>query len=211
MASTVIIDYGVGNVGAVANMIRRIGGEALVSRDAAEIRGAERIILPGVGAFDRAMEQLVASGVVEVLDECVLDFGTPLLGICVGMQILARGSEEGGRPGLGWIDARVQRFRQPVDGAIRIPQMGWNRVDVVCQDPLVSGFEHAPCHLYFLHSYHMVCDDERDVIAWTVYGNRFPSIVRRGNVWGVQGHPEKSHRYGMSLFRNFLKERRGAA
>lgn len=212
MASAVIIDYGVGNVGAVANMIRRVGGDALVSRDPGEIREADRIILPGVGAFDRAMEQLRGAGVIDVLSECVLERRTPLLGVCVGMQILGAGSEEGQEPGLGWIKAHVERFRQPREGfAMRVPQMGWNLLRHARTDPLLAGFEAGDFYLYFLHSYHMVCEDTANVVAWTRYGYDFPSLVRSGNIWGVQGHPEKSHRFGMALFRNFLAEVRNAS
>ena len=212
MSGTVIIDYGVGNVGAVANMLRRVGGTACISRDPETIGAADRLILPGVGSFDRAMAQLRESGVVDVITECVQANGTPLLGICLGMQILGRASEEGGAPGLGWIEADVVRFRPPPgEAAFRIPQMGWNLLRPVRADPLLEDFVHESFYLYFLHSFHLVCDDPEDVVAWTDYGYEFAAMVRVGNVWGVQGHPEKSHRFGMALFRRFLREGKRAS
>ena len=210
-SKTVIVDYGVGNIGAVANMIRRVGGTALSTSDPDVIEGADRLILPGVGAFDRAMDHLVKSGVTEVLRECVLGRGTPLLGICVGMQVLGRGSEEGGAAGLGWLDAEVVRFDMPDSAShLRVPQMGWNELRSVREDPLMSDFVDEQCFLYFLHSYHMRCHKEDDVVAWSHYGYDLPALVRSGPVWGIQGHPEKSLRFGMSMFKRFLEEVRCA-
>lgn len=199
----VVVDYGVGNLGSIVNMLHRIGSEAVVSNDAATVGKADRLILPGVGAFDPAMGRLRESGLVEHLYRRVVEECAPLLGICLGMQLLTERSEEGRLPGLGWIPAETVRFRFP-EGVtdLRIPHVGWNTVEPRPGAPL---FESAPPdrRYYFAHSYHVRCRDERHVLATTRHGVEFHSAVRRDNIFGTQFHPEKSHRYGMDLLRAF--------
>lgn len=195
-----IIDYGVGNVGSILNMFRKIGHEAnLVSSENALLE-ASAIVLPGVGAFDRGMKNLDESGLVPALTKAVLDDRRPLLGVCLGMQLLTRGSEEGQRPGLGWIEGSTHRFSPP-DQKLKVPHMGWNRVTPVKESPLLAGIEDP--RFYFLHSYYVKCEDRSQTLCTTVYGEPFDSGVHHDNVYGVQFHPEKSHRLGMKVFRNF--------
>ena len=201
----VIVDYGVGNLGSMANMLKRSGVEAVVSSDHATIRAAAKLILPGVGAFDVGMKNLVARGHVPVLEERVLRAGVPILGVCLGMQLFSRGSEEGGAPGLGWIAADAVRFRfdgSSADPRLRVPHMGWNTLDVREAHPLLADLGDG-ARFYFVHSYHVACDDPSTALATTRYGADFASVVRRGNILGVQFHPEKSHKFGMKLLRNF--------
>jgi imidazole glycerol-phosphate synthase subunit HisH len=204
---TAIVDYGMGNLGSIANMIKRIGGKALISSDKGELERAERLILPGVGSFDNGMRQIHERGLYALLNELVIGQGKPLLGICLGMQLLTRRSEEGQLPGLGWLDAETVRFRFGEDlASLRIPHMGWNTVEFKRKDRLVpeTGDE---SRFYFVHSYHLVCSREEDVLATTRYGYEFPSVVHRGNIFGTQFHPEKSHRFGMTLLRRFMEVR----
>ena len=201
----VVIDYGVGNTSSVLNMLKKIGATAKLSADPAEIRKAERLILPGVGAFDKGITALRERRLEPILREQVLDVRKPILGICLGMQLLARSSEEGELPGLGWIEAETRRFcfREPAT-TYRVPHMGWNWVKPHGADSLFDGFQNPP-RFYFVHSYHVVCDDANDVLATTEYGNDFVCAVRRANIFGTQFHPEKSHRFGMHLLKNFLQ------
>lgn len=197
----VIVDYGVGNLGSIANMFRKAGAAALVSSSAAEIDRATKIILPGVGSFDNCVDSFDASGLRPNVERAALDDGKLLLGICVGMQMLGKASEEGARPGLGWIEAQTVRFRTEEHGTgLKIPHMGWNEVTVVRENPLLDT---EPKRFYFLHSYYVQCASSEDVIAESSYGGPFTSAVQRGNIFGVQFHPEKSHRFGLRLFRNF--------
>lgn len=197
---TVIVDYGMGNVGAIANMLRSLGHPAEVTRDPSVVERAERLILPGVGAFDHAVDSLERLRLREPLDRKVRQQGTPVLGICLGLQLLARSSEEGTLPGFGWIDARVVRFRS--EGGIRVPHMGWNTVDLARASRLFAGLE-EDARFYFVHSYHLT-DADADAIAFTSHGRRFVSAIEHGNVMGVQFHPEKSHRFGKRLLGNFV-------
>ncbi len=198
-----IIDYGAGNIGSVLNMIKHVGGEAGVASNAAGVLAATKILLPGVGSFDNAMTRLAGLGLVEPLMERA-KAGIPLLGICLGMQLLANESEEGRMAGLGLIPGRVCRFSFEGEAArLKIPHMGWNSVTPARVHPLVAGLEEG-ARFYFVHSYHFVCDSEEDVLLKSVYGYPFTSGVQRGNVMGVQFHPEKSHRFGMQLIRNFV-------
>ena len=198
-----VVDYGTGNIGSVINMIRKVGGDVLASGDAQKLVHAEKLLLPGVGSFDNAMQKLTSLGLPEVIKAKVRT-GTPLLGICLGMQLLADGSEEGSLPGLGLIPGRVRRFAfGPPQGALKIPHMGWNRIKVRKAHPLVNGLDDAS-RFYFVHSYHYECTDEADVLLETSYGYGFASGIQRENVMGVQFHPEKSHRYGMQLMKNFV-------
>ncbi len=201
-----IIDYGLGNITAFVNVYKRVNLPLAIARTAADLAGATKIILPGVGAFDHAMELLEASGMRQPLDELVTEQKVPVLGICVGMQILARSSEEGKRQGLGWIDGEVRWFRSnPRSDALPVPHMGWN--DVVpgaAGAGLFRGLEND-ARFYFLHSYYFECDRPDDVIATASYGIEFACAVRSGNVYGVQFHPEKSHHWGQGLLKNFAE------
>jgi glutamine amidotransferase len=198
-----VVDYGVGNLGAIPNMLKRLGATARITSNATDIDGAEKLILPGVGAFDAAMSNLDDLGLIDTLGN-VQRRGTPILGLCLGMQLLARSSEEGSRPGFGWIPAQVIRFHlDESDRSLHVPMMGWNYVQIVRPHGLVEGLGDDP-RFYFAHSFHLVCDDPGDVVGVSTYGYEFPSIVQRGNVMGAQFHPEKSHRFGMKIFENFL-------
>lgn len=196
-----IIDYKTGNVGSILNMIRKIGKEAVITSDPVEIEKADKIILPGVGSFDTGMRNLEELGLIGVLNKKVIEEKTPLLGICLGAQLLFERSEEGVLPGLGWIDGEVRKFRFK-DNALKVPHMGWNTIAIKKDDCLFNGAE-GELRFYFVHSYHFVCSD--NVLAITDYGYEFPSVVRKGNIVGVQFHPEKSHKFGMQLLKNFIE------
>lgn len=202
-----VADYGLGNVGSVVNMLKYLGAEACVAQDEATFGRAEKVILPGVGAFDRGMELITSSGVARILEKMVLERGCPLLGICLGMQLLANKSEEGERPGLGWIDADVKRFvKSNGTGGreLRIPHMGWNDVRPIPTSRLFSGWEDE-ARFYFVHSYHVVPNDSQLVSATATYGVEFVAGIERANIFGVQFHPEKSHKFGMELLRRFIE------
>ena len=197
-----IVNTGVGNFGAIPNMLKRLGASAAITDDPAEIGRADKLILPGVGAFDAAAGKVQELG--PVLSRAVMERGVPVLGLCLGMQLLANASEEGILPGLGWIPGRVVRFRfDDSDASLHIPQMGWNEIRSVRSTPLLANLGDRP-RFYFANSYHFVCDDPGDVSAISSYGYWFPAVVQRGNVMGAQFHPEKSHRFGMKLLENFL-------
>lgn len=202
-----IVDYGLGNIQAFVNVYRRLDIPVRVARAASDLEAATRIILPGVGAFDHAMELLQRSGMRESLDAIAGQGQTPVLGICVGMQILAASSEEGKLRGLGWIPGAVRKLDAGAGGSgqsIRLPHMGWN--DVVPREPggLFAGLEQA-ARFYFLHSFYFACADAANVLAETDYGARFASAVSGGNIYGVQFHPEKSHHFGVRLLQNFAE------
>lgn len=199
-----LVDYGLGNIQAFANIYRHLGIEAAPARTANDLRTASRIILPGVGAFDWAMTRLQESGLRDALDEEVLGAKKPVLGICVGMQMMARSSEEGKLPGLGWIDATVAKFdTRLLESKTHLPHMGWNDAIPLRADTLFSGLD-APRY-YFLHSYFMKTDREENVLATTNYGVTFTSAVQAENVYGTQFHPEKSHHWGVRLLKNFAE------
>jgi glutamine amidotransferase len=198
-----IIDYQMGNTGSIQNMLRVLGEQSQVTADPVYLMRAERIILPGVGAFDEGMTRLRERGLIEVLNDLVLDAQKPVLGICLGMQLLGRSSEEGVLPGLRWIAADTKRFRSP-EGVtnLRIPNMGWSVVTHNGRGPIFQNVEPYP-RFYFVHSYHVVCDSPEDVVATAEHGITFHAALTCGNISGVQFHPEKSHRFGMALLRNF--------
>jgi len=200
-----IIDYGLGNIQAFANMYKRLGFDAKRARTAADLESATRIILPGVGAFDHAMDQLEASGMRPVIEHLVKERHVPVLGICVGMQILASSSDEGSKAGLGLIPGRVRSFRTtPASAQLPMPHMGWNDVIPAAETPLFNGLQ-SDSRFYFLHSFYFDCDDAAHVLARASYGFDFSCVVAAGNVYGVQFHPEKSHHYGAALLKNFAE------
>ncbi len=197
-----IIDYGVGNLGSIQNMLQRIGVASLVTADPKQVEQAERIILPGIGAFDSAMTKLEQTELPSILRERSAA-GIPLLGICLGAQLLTHGSEEGSRPGLGFIDAHCIKFNAQKIGSLKVPQMGWNEVIFQSTNTITDFMDmEIPPRFYFAHSYHMVADQEY-VLGLTQYGYNFPTILKKGNILAMQFHPEKSHQYGMQILRNF--------
>jgi glutamine amidotransferase len=196
-----IVDYGLGNINAFLNVYRRLNIEARAATSAEGLRGASKVILPGVGAFDHAMERLAASGMREALDELVVERQVPVLGVCVGMQMLGHSSDEGRLPGLGWINGRVRSLAS-LAATLPVPHMGWNDARLVGANPLFGRLE-GDARFYFLHSYYFECEAPGDAIALADYGGEFACAVNNRNVFGVQFHPEKSHHYGVQLLKNF--------
>jgi glutamine amidotransferase len=200
-----IVDYGLGNIAAFANVYNRANINVSIARTADDLKGASKLILPGVGHFDHAMELLQQSGMRDTLDQLVLRERVPVIGICVGMQILARSSEEGKLPGLGWLDADVKAFKSSAATKnMALPHMGWNDVRPVSPDKLFEELE-TDARFYFLHSYYFDCDRRQDVLAICNYGADFGCAVHSANIYGVQFHPEKSHRFGTRLLKNFAE------
>lgn len=200
-----IIDYGLGNIQAFVNVYKRLNIAVSVAKNAAELSGAQRLILPGVGAFDHAMERLNSSGMRDELERLVGDEKVPVLGICVGMQILAESSDEGQRPGLGWVKGSVKGFSAvPELKGLPLPHMGWNDVLPRLDSPLFKGLE-KDSRFYFLHSFYFDCMGGGGGIASASYGHDFICAVAEGNVFGVQFHPEKSHHFGTTLLKNFAE------
>ena len=199
-----IVDYRCGNSGSILNMLKKLGVPAVITSKPEDIEKADKIILPGVGAFDTGMANLRNLGLHDILNRKVLEDKTPVLGICLGMQLLAERSEEGELPGLGWLKGDIVRFKfnGPLN-ELRIPHMGWNSVSVIHENNLFKDIDEP--RFYFVHAYHFRCDDPRDVLATTDYGYEFPASVHRDNIWGTQFHPEKSHRFGLHLLKNFVE------
>lgn len=203
MTKIVIINFGMGNLGSIQNMFKKIGTPSVISSDPKDIVQADKLVLPGVGSFDNGMNQLDEMGLIPVLHDKVIQNKTPVLGICLGMQLMTLSSEEGKRSGLGWIDAVTVRFKHSGDmGNLKIPHMGWNSVTVMKDSALFADMYHDP-RFYFVHSYHAVCKNARDVLTTTHYGYDFVSAFQSGNIMGVQFHPEKSHKFGMQLLKCF--------
>ena len=195
-----IIDYGMGNVGSICNMFKRIGMKVEVTGDANRIAAARKLLLPGVGAFDAAMSRIHERGLREVLTRKALVERIPVLGICLGMQLLTRSSEEGRLPGLGWVNATTHRFPSNLD--LPVPHMGWNLVRLGTPSRLTEGLGAEP-RFYFVHSYYVRMEEESKAILTTTYGIPFHAALQDGNIYGAQFHPEKSHRFGMQLLQNF--------
>jgi len=203
-----IIDYGMGNTGSILNMLGRIGAESFIATKASALRQASKIILPGVGSFDNAVTRLRASGFWDALHEEVLGRNKPVLGICLGMQLLTRGSEEGDLPGLGWIPANTLRFKLggPDQPARKVPHMGWNEIKVLRSGGILQEPEAGTLsRFYFVHSFHVVCDEEEHVLATADYGYPFHAAIGTPGIIGVQFHPEKSHTFGMRLMARFAE------
>lgn len=201
----VIVDCKMGNIGSIVNMLKKIGVESKTSSDIEEIKKAKKLVLPGVGSFDNGIKNLNQFGLIPVLNEKVLKDKTPIIGICLGMQLFAKKSEEGILGGLGWIDANVKKFNFTNNQSnLKIPHMGWNNVILKKEDVIFKDMP-SDSRFYFVHSYCFVCNDLKDILAVTNYGYDFTSVVKKENILGVQFHPEKSHKYGMKLLENFVK------
>lgn len=198
---TYIADYGMGNIGSIVNMVRKAGGSPQVSNDPVQLAQAERIILPGVGAFDQGMKALTNSGIKDAIMVAAAN-QCSILGICLGMQLMMDASEEGGSLGLGLVPGKVHRF--PKNEALKVPHMGWNIANPVKDSLLFSMGANEVERFYFVHSYFAQCADKSDVAATSHYGFDFASAFSRNNIYGVQFHPEKSHRFGLELFKRFL-------
>ncbi len=200
-----IVDYGLGNIRAFANVYKKLNIDCYYASTADDLIKATKIILPGVGAFDHAMNMLNDSGLRETLDRLVKEKKVPVLGICVGMQMMADSSDEGELPGLGWIKGRVKKVDNSTllnSKSYPLPHMGWNNVELKVDEPLFKHFDISP-EFYFLHSYYFDCDDKVHIIGSADYGFKFSCIVRHGNIHGIQCHPEKSHHNGVRILKNF--------
>lgn len=200
-----IIDYGVGNIFAFQNVFKRLNISSRTAKCVEDLKEVDKLILPGVGHFDYAMSQLNNSGMRERIDELVLVEKKPVIGICVGMQMMANKSDEGTLDGLGWIDANVKKFNElTIQHHTKLPHMGWNDVKPNENHPLFKGLEQESI-FYFLHSFYFNCKDQKNIMSTTDYGINFASSIYKGNIFGIQFHPEKSHSYGEKLLENFAK------
>lgn len=201
-----IVDYGMGNLGSIKNMLRKVGVQSQITSNHEEIKKATKLILPGVGAFDRGMENLNRQGVMKLLNEKVVNQKTPILGICLGMQLFAKQSEEGQLPGLGWINSTITRFNYNKRNLppVKIPHMGWNHVVVQRKHPLFSNFQ-GPIRFYFVHAYHLECTNKNNISSTAIHGYEFVASIQDEHIMGVQFHPEKSHKFGMQLLKNFAE------
>ena len=201
----VIVDYGVGNTGTILNMVRKIGFNCLISNDITVLMSADKIILPGVGSFDQAMSNLETLNLIVPLNHIALTKKTDILGICLGMQIMLNCSDEGSIDGFGWIKGEVKRI-DFLDGSrsVRLPHMGWSSVHSKHENSIIR-----PCseeaYFYFLHSYHVMCESSKNIMGTSFYGSEFTSAIVHQNLYGVQFHPERSHRAGMSLLKDFIE------
>ena len=195
-----------GNLGSIKNMFKYIGVESKIESDLDKIKNASKILLPGVGSFDTAMKKINESGLKEVLNEKALKEQVPVLGICLGMQLLTNSSEEGILDGLGWVDAKTMSFKSVIDKKYRIPHMGWNIVSESNESKLTDGFkDFDETRFYFVHSYFVKVENEKNSILKTDYGLKFDSAIQKDNIFGAQFHPEKSHKFGMNIFKKFAK------
>jgi glutamine amidotransferase len=200
-----IVDFGMGNIGSIANMLKKVGAASKISSDPADIEAADKLILPGVGTFDNAMRNLTERGLIALLNKEVLLRKKPVLGLCLGMQLFTRRSEEGQLPGLSWLNAETVRFRFDESNAqLRIPQMGWNTIQIRRPHPLLADLG-TDARFYFVHTYYVSCADAESILAETNYGLDFTSVVARENILGAQFHPEKSHKFGMRLLKNYAE------
>jgi imidazole glycerol-phosphate synthase subunit HisH len=201
-----LIDYGMGNIGSIVNMVKKIGGDITIASNVDQMRNATKLVLPGVGSFDNGMKNLHERGMVDLLNQKVLKEKVPILGICLGMQLITKTSEEGVLPGLGWIDAHTVKFKSPIGKEIiKIPHMGWNMIHLRKKSAIFEDMFEDPC-FYFVHSYYVDCRDAEAILTTTHYGAEFVSSIQKENIFAVQFHPEKSHKYGLRLFKNFYEK-----
>lgn len=199
----VVVDCGTGNLHSIFKQLLRLGASVMISRTVKDIQDADKLILPGVGNFAHAMKNLYDLNLVSVLTERVLAQKVPILGICLGMQLFGKRSEEGQVDGLGWINAQTKRFILDEKLHLRIPHMGWNSIEIKRTSPFLNGISHDNT-FYFVHSYHVACNEPENVAAITSYGIHFTSVIQKDNIYGTQFHPEKSHKCGLQLLKNFM-------
>lgn len=197
----IVVDYGLGNLGSVFNMVKKLGFEVEISQCPDKISKADKLILAGVGSFDNGMIELESRGLIEVLNKAVIIDKVPILGICLGMQLMTRGSDEGNLSGLAWIDAYTNKFNL---SELPIPHMGWNNIEIKKSSILFKSNHNKEFRYYFVHSYYVKCEENSDVLCESNYGIDFHSAFELGNIFGVQFHPEKSHKFGLTLLNNFL-------
>jgi glutamine amidotransferase len=201
-----VIDYGVGNLGSVLNMLKKVGATNIKSSNKeSDILAADKIILPGVGAFDHGMKKLKENGMDNILRQAALEQKTEIMGICLGMQLLTEGSEEGTLPGLGLLSGNVKKFKKELYNDLKIPHMGWNMVKPKKPHYLLDNLPEES-RFYFVHSYYVCCNNSDDILMTTQYGDEFVSAFQKNNIIGCQFHPEKSHRFGIQLFKNFVNK-----
>lgn len=199
----VIVDYGLGNLRSVLKSFEKLHIEAEISSDPCVIKGADKLVLPGVGGFGKGIRNLQSNGLIEALNEAVVGKEVPTLGICLGLQLMTDWSDEGHLPGLGWIPGETLKFfRSGNVSKLRVPHMAWNSIELKRADPLFEDIT-PESEFYFVHSYYVRCADRQHVLATSWYGEEFDSVVRKGNILGTQFHPEKSHKHGLLLLRNF--------
>jgi len=199
-----IINYGLGNLTSIQNMCKRLSIEAEITNDFDKIKKADKLILPGVGHFKKGMENLHSSGLKQLLDELVIEQKKPVLGICLGAQLMTKHSEEGDVDGLGWVDGSTVHFHDDKMNGLKVPHMGWSDITVTNQNPLWSNLPEDP-RFYFVHTYHFVFDSKDEVTATSRYSYDFACAFQKGNIFGTQFHPEKSHKFGMRVLENFNK------
>ena len=200
----VIVNYGVGNLTSIRNMMMKLGVNALISGEPGDVSAATKILLPGMGHFDNCMQKLNASGLRPVIEKKAMEDKIPVLGICVGLQMFMESSEEGNEQGLGWVKGKTIRFRrEKMEAGLKIPNMGWHETEIKKPSPLMAGLE-QDARFYFAHSYHVEPADRGDILIAANYGYEFTAAIEKDNLVGVQFHPEKSHRFGLRLLNNFI-------
>lgn len=200
-----IVDFGMGNLRSIQHKLEKANVEAMISSEAKDIESADKLILPGVGHFSTGMKNLKSYGLVEILNKKINVDKTPILGICLGMQLFTKFSEEGDVKGLGWIDAKVKHFSSSGEAKeLKVPHVGWNNITLKKQTPLLKGVN-ISSRFYFTHSYYVQCNNEEDLVATTDYGIKFHSIIQKENIYGAQFHPEKSHLNGFEIIKNFIR------